>query len=63
MPREYIRDANGRQIGFTEQSGSRTNVFDATGHKLGYADERGTFDANGHKILRDGAPATLIKRE
>lgn len=58
---EILKDRYGHKIGEIRTNGSRQEIYDAYGHKLGYYDGRYTYDAYGHKIGEGNLLAWFIR--
>ena len=52
----------GHKIGEIRPSGSRQEIYDEYGHRLGYFDGRYTFDKYGHRIGEGNLLTTLLPR-
>lgn len=57
---EILRDAMGRKLGEIKDRGSRLEIYDAMGRKMGYYDGRYTYDAMGRKYGEGNLLARLI---
>ena len=60
--RQDLKDRNGRRIGYIEDRGTRKEIYDAVGHRLGYYDGKNTYDNTGHKIGSGDLMATLLTK-
>lgn len=60
--RQDLKDRNGHRIGYIEDRGTRKEIYNALGHKLGYYDGKNTYDNMGHKIGSGDLMATLLNK-
>jgi hypothetical protein len=58
---DKIKDANGKTLGYSKESGGDVKVYDANLKILGNTNSRGTFDRDGKKVLISNTPGFLIK--
>lgn len=61
MANQVLKDRLGRKIGEIRQNGSRLEIYDKLGRKLGYFDGRYTYDRLGRKIGEGNLLTTLIQ--
>ena len=50
MATQVLKDRVGRKIGEIRTNGSRQEIYDKVGRKLGYFDGRYTYDKVGRKV-------------
>ena len=53
---------NGKKIGSTVKSGTRTNVYGPRGERLGTTHQQGTFDVAGRRIANLPSNGLLMAR-
>lgn len=60
MANQVLRDRYGSKIGEIRTNGSREEIYDKYGSKLGYFDGRYTYDRYGSKIGQGNLLTTLL---
>lgn len=60
MAVEVLKDAMGRKIGEVRQNGSRLEIYDAMGRRMGYYDGRYTYDNMGRRYGEGNLLARLL---
>lgn len=58
--KSYLKDRYGNAMGYTEDRGSRKEIFDRYGNRCGYFDGRYTYDKYGNKYGEGDLLARLI---
>ena len=58
---QILKDRTGRTIGKIRANGSRQELYDSMGKKLGYFDGRYTYDNSGRRIGEGNLLATLLR--
>jgi hypothetical protein len=53
---------NGKKIGSTVKSGTKTNVYGSRGERLGTTDKTGTFDVSSRRIANLPVAGLLFAR-
>lgn len=57
---EVLRDRYGTKIGEIRDNGSRKEIYDRYGSKLGYYDGRNTYDRYGSKVGEGNLLTSLL---
>ena len=60
MATQVLKDHVGRKIGEIRTNGSRQEIYDKVGRKLGYFDGRYTYDKVGRKVGEGNLLTTLL---
>lgn len=60
MAAQVLKDRVGRKIGEIRTNGSRQEIYDKVGRKLGYFDGRYTYDKVGRKVGEGNLLTTLL---
>lgn len=60
MATQVLKDRVGRKIGEIRTNGSRQEIYDKVGRKLGYFDGRYTYDKVGRKVGEGNLLTTLL---
>lgn len=60
MAIQVLKDRVGRKIGEIRTNGSRQEIYDKAGRKLGYFDGKYTYDRGGRKVGEGNLLATLL---
>lgn len=58
---EILKDNKGNVLGMTKPEGSRKNIYDPRGNRLGYYDGRYTFDIYSNVIGEGNLLVLLLK--
>ncbi len=60
MATEVLKDRLGRKIGEIRTNGSKQEIYDKLGRKLGYYDGKYTYDKLGRKVGSGNLLTTLL---
>jgi len=60
MATQVLKDRVGRKIGEIRTNGSRQEIYDKVGRKLGYFDGKYTYDKVGRKVGQGNLLTTLL---
>lgn len=59
---EVLKDQYGHKMGEIRDFGSRKEIYDPYGHKLGYFDGKYTYDTYGHKVGEGNLLTYLLRK-
>lgn len=60
MAIQVLKDRGGRKIGEIRTNGSRQEIYDKGGRRLGYFDGKYTYDRGGRKVGEGNLLTTLL---
>ncbi len=56
----YIKNTNGKNLGYTKYSGSRLTAYNLNGKMLGYYENQNTYNTNGKILCAGNILSSLI---